>query len=190
MTLKEAIALRGGGTTAELNRVFGAFRYRSQNNGSIVLTSNVWSQRLVALKTDKKGDLPFFPITASTGKVNSQIWMHPIMAVAFKAAWTEIVKQGLADYLRTYDGLWVPRHQLWNPANPLSVHSWAGAIDLDARWNGYNVKPVINMAIVRILEEHGFVWGGRWSTPDGMHFQFTDPLPETFVPSWQDAKVR
>lgn len=190
MTLKEAIALRGGGTTAELNRIFGAFKYRSQRNGSIIITSSDWSKNVVALTTGKKGDLPFFPVTAGTGKVNSKIWMHRIMAVPFKAAWTEVVKQGLADTLRTYDGLWVPRHQLWNSSNPLSVHSWAGAFDVDSRWNGYGVKPVINVNFVRVFEEYGFTWGGRWSKPDGMHFQFTDPLPGTKVPSWQDAKVR
>jgi hypothetical protein len=190
MTLKEAIKLRGGGTTAELNRVFGAFTYRSQRNGSVIITSSGWSKNLVALTTGKKGDLPFFPVTAGTGKVNNQIWMHPIMAVAFKAAWTEIVRLGLADNLRTYDGLWVPRHQLWNPSNPLSVHSWAAAIDLNARWNGYGAKPTINMDVVRVFEEYGFTWGGRWTVPDGMHFQFTDPLLGTFVPAWQDAKVK
>lgn len=189
MTLREAIRLRGGSTTAELNRVFGAFTYRSQKNGSIIITSPTWSANVVALTTGKKGDLPFFPVTAGTGKVNTKIWMHRIAAVAFKAAWLEIVDQGLANKLRTYDGLWVPRHQLWDSSNPLSVHSWAGAIDFDARWNGYGVKPVIHMGIVHILEEHGFVWGGRWSNQDGMHFQFTDPIPGTKVPTWQDQKA-
>ena len=24
------------------------------------------------------------------------------------------------------------------------------------------------------MREHGFTWGGRWTVPDGMHFEFVD----------------
>jgi len=83
----------------------------------------------------------------------------------------------------------VGRHMLWDPSRPLSVHSWGAALDFDAHWNGYGSQGDINPAFVRIMEEHGFVWGGRWdpSHRDAMHFQWTKPLPNTVVPPWQDT---
>jgi hypothetical protein len=26
-----------------------------------------------------------------------------------------------------------------------------------------------------VMEAHGFLWGGRWTVPDGMHFEFVEP---------------
>jgi hypothetical protein len=196
MTLKNAITARGGGTTPELERVFGKFRYTNNPDGTIKIRDTAWvSKNIISLTTQagsKTPNLPAFPKTviARGAVVVPKIWIHRLAAEPFRLAWQEIVRRGLASRLRTFDGLWVPRHQLFNPSNPLSVHSWAGAIDFDARWNGYGVKPVIDREVVRILEEHGFVWGGRWDVPDGMHFQFTDVLPGTYRPHWQDAKGR
>lgn len=61
----------------------------------------------------------------------------------------------------------------------LSVHSWGAAIDLDP-WRNERGKPykkdagMIPMAVVDIFEEAGWTWGGRFSVPDAMHFQYAN----------------
>jgi len=53
-----------------------------------------------------------------------------------------------------------------------STHSWACAIDISPRLNGYGSHPDLPQEIVDIWKAEGAEWGGDWSTPDGMHFQF------------------
>lgn len=54
----------------------------------------------------------------------------------------------------------------------LSNHSWASAIDLDPARNGFgDATPAMDPAVVAIFAREGWVWGGKWSKPDGMHFQ-------------------
>jgi hypothetical protein len=59
-----------------------------------------------------------------------------------------------------------------NPSQ-LSTHSWGCAVDFDPARNGFgDTTPAMDMHVVHIFEKHGWVWGGRWAKPDGMHFQF------------------
>lgn len=67
----------------------------------------------------------------------------------------------------------------------LSRHSWAAAIDINPSTNPFGGKPTINPCIVEIFRAHGFAWGGSFSIPDGMHFEYTGapskPLPACAV---------
>jgi hypothetical protein len=59
----------------------------------------------------------------------------------------------------------------------LSTHAWGAAIDLDpvknARGKPYQAGAgMMPTAVVKIFEDEGWVWGGRFSTPDAMHFQY------------------
>ena len=60
----------------------------------------------------------------------------------------------------------------------LSRHSWAAAIDLNPSTNPFGGKPTINLCIVEIFRAHGFAWGGSFSIPDGMHFEYTGTPPK------------
>lgn len=70
-----------------------------------------------------------------------------------------------------------------------SAHGWGIAIDINTsvsdywRWNptkGSNAIPPyrnrIAPKIVAIFEKHGFIWGGRWSHFDTMHFEYRPEL--------------
>lgn len=78
-----------------------------------------------------------------------------------------------------------------------SMHSWGAAIDLNPAFSDYwrwgrSVEDVpayrnrIPPEIVAVFERHGFIWGGRWSHFDTMHFEYRPELldyhPETGVP--------
>jgi hypothetical protein len=55
----------------------------------------------------------------------------------------------------------------------LSTHAFGAAIDFDPSRNGLgNMTPHMPKEVVKVFEDHGWVWGGRWKKrPDGMHFQ-------------------
>ncbi len=68
--------------------------------------------------------------------------------------------------------------------NRLSVHSFGAAIDINVkysaywRWNRgkYHYQNKIPLAIVKIFEKHGFIWGGKWYHYDTMHFEYRPEL--------------
>lgn len=61
-------------------------------------------------------------------------------------------------------------------ASRLSVHSWGAAVDLDPDRNARGIRHgvrhgMVPLEVVGAFEAEGWVWGGRFRTPDCMHFQ-------------------
>lgn len=61
----------------------------------------------------------------------------------------------------------------------LSMHAYGCAVDLDPERNPLGKKydedaGMIPMAVVKIFEDEGWAWGGRWSRPDCQHFEAID----------------
>jgi hypothetical protein len=84
----------------------------------------------------------------------------------------------------------------WRPiagTKRLSPHSWGIAIDLNPRHGAYwrdrkktgpEVEAMRNnypKEIVEVFEKHGFIWGGKWSHFDLMHFEYRPEM----VKKWQ-----
>jgi D-alanyl-D-alanine carboxypeptidase-like protein len=67
-----------------------------------------------------------------------------------------------------------------------SMHSWGAAIDINAAYAEYWLWPraapanSLPVEIIEIFERHGFIWGGKWSHYDTMHFEYR---PELLDPS-------
>ena len=70
-----------------------------------------------------------------------------------------------------------------------SAHAYGAAIDINTkaadywRWSANPQAPVwknrIPVEIVRLFEQHGFIWGGYWYHFDTMHFEYRpELLPE------------
>jgi D-alanyl-D-alanine carboxypeptidase len=68
-----------------------------------------------------------------------------------------------------------------------SMHSWGAAIDINSAHADYWLWPraaavntgqgaQIPAEIVEIFERHGFIWGGKWSHYDTMHFEYRPEL--------------
>jgi D-alanyl-D-alanine carboxypeptidase len=56
----------------------------------------------------------------------------------------------------------------------LSMHSWGCAVDFDSARNAFgdNNPNFVNIPLVlKAFEAEGWTWGGKWSDPDGMHWQ-------------------
>ncbi len=96
---------------------------------------------------------------------------HRLVVPHIQAAFQTVVERGLADKIRTWDGCFNVRHM--RGAGQWSTHSWGIAFDLDAPWNRFGQRNfAMDEEVAACFEEAGFVWGGRWNRPDGMHFQY------------------
>jgi hypothetical protein len=82
-----------------------------------------------------------------------------------------------------------------------SMHSWGAAIDVSAAGADYWLwtRTVAISAgrgarlpteIVDIFERHGFIWGGKWSHYDTMHFEYRPELVSTSPAEIQSATAR
>lgn len=97
-----------------------------------------------------------------------------------------LIARGYVGELKTWDGCWnfrpirgyEKKYEALMAAGKeelaikyLSIHSWAGAVDVNAGENGLGKKPKLSKGFVKCWTDAGFEWGGNWSRPDGMHFQ-------------------
>jgi hypothetical protein len=69
-----------------------------------------------------------------------------------------------------------------------SMHAWGAAIDINTHYSDYwlwhrgaggDLPEYVNRIppeIVAVFERHGFIWGGRWSHFDTMHFEYRPEL--------------
>ena len=63
-----------------------------------------------------------------------------------------------------------------------SMHSWGAAIDINSAhaeywlWPHAALPPTLPAEIIDIFERHGFIWGGKWSHYDTMHFEYRPEL--------------
>lgn len=105
---------------------------------------------------------------------------HRVVAERATAALSEIADQGLGRLIDPdgYAGCWVARFIGGNRG--VSRHAWGAAIDINAPDNLFGTSGDMDRRIVEIMERHGFTWGGRWLTPDPMHFEY---LPAGFDPA-------
>jgi len=193
MTFNFAAAIAARPSDSELPFALGRFSYRDNpDQRGAVIPDPAWSGSHL-VEVDLTQFLGFPP--SPSGGRSVHLWMHKDVAPVFIASMQEAVRRGVLGKLHAYNGCYVPRHMGWTPGRPLSVHSWGAAIDFDASTNGYGVpfaRMQIDPGFVRCMEECGWTWGGRWtgSYADGMHFQWSDPLPGTAVQPWQDAMAR
>ncbi|HUG85086.1 MAG TPA: M15 family metallopeptidase [Euzebya sp.] len=145
---------------SEARNFFEPFDYLDHGDGMITIDPG-WVSRNIATTTQ-------MPILGP-----GRVTCHRQMLIQLYGAFSEIEAAGLAPLidLSQYGGCWVARHIDFNPAKPISMHGWGLAIDINVSTNGLGAQPTLDPRIVEIFDRWGFVWGGRWSRPDGMHFE-------------------
>lgn len=158
-------AAGGAAKTAPLtgraaSKLFGRFTYRVNGDGTITQDAR-WIRSYIA-----QGRVPILGV----------VRCHRMLFPQLTRALAEIESAGLARLIDVADfrrsgGCWVPRQMLWDATKPLSMHAWGLAVDINVARNQYGEKPGMDPRIVAIFERWGFRWGGRWETPDGMHFE-------------------
>lgn len=178
-------------TRKQIEREFGRFSYQELGNGRIKIEPKWVKENIVDV------NLPIL------GKVK----FHKKGAVQLKNVFKEIKMKGLENLIDKEDfkrngGTFVQRHKNWNKKRGISHHSWGIAIDVNVKDNPYGAKPKMDRRIVKIFEKNGFEWGGRWKTPDGMHFELVSLEPQKPVtqnirvdkkekiPSWAEKEIK
>jgi hypothetical protein len=86
-----------------------------------------------------------------------------------------------------YGGCFVPR--VIRGGSDLSHHTWGSAIDVNVSSNRLGQPPDQDHRLVRAFGDAGFVWGGRFLRPDGMHFEYGCPQRFPIRP-WVEVPVR
>lgn len=64
--------------------------------------------------------------------------------------------------------------RLMRGSSRLSMHSWGCAVDFDSARNAFgDTTPHFAHipAVLKAFSDEGWIWGGRWGKPDGMHWQ-------------------
>jgi hypothetical protein len=145
-------------TGSDARRAFQPFTYIDNGDGMIQIDPG-WVRRNIV-----SAQVPIF---------RGHVVCHRLIIHQLRGALQEIEDKGLAHLIdpTQYGGCWVPRHIDFNPAKPLSMHSWGLAIDFNVSTNQLGAVPKMDRRIVQIFESWGFVWGGHWRRPDGMHFE-------------------
>lgn len=97
---------------------------------------------------------------------------HERLFPALIAAMKELRRMGRSDVIRNFAGCYNARMVMRSPSNAISHHAWGAAVDINSLTNPYGQPPSQPTVLVRIMTRHGFTWGGRWTVPDGMHFEY------------------
>jgi peptidoglycan L-alanyl-D-glutamate endopeptidase CwlK len=81
-------------------------------------------------------------------------------------------KQQDDDYAK---GRTMPGKRVTNASGGQSYHNYGLGFDIAGlKTNGQDVTYELSYPTIgQIAQEHGFEWGGNWSTPDRPHFQRT-----------------
>jgi hypothetical protein len=163
IVLSEPQTQRAFLTGADSRKSFEPFSYLDLGDGTIQIDRDWVRRNIVSAR------VPIF---------RGQVVCHRLLIDQLRGALQEVADRGLAHLIDAseYGGCWVPRHIDWDPSKPLSMHSWGLAVDFNVATNGLGEKPTMDPRIVEIFESWGFVWGGRWSRPDGMHFELSTLL--------------
>ncbi len=153
-----------------VKRTFGEFAWRDRKRprGAVEILGDWERENIISLR-------PPVALADGRGRPVSRIRCHRLIAGPLQRALAELGRAGLSHLINTFDGCFVARHMCWDPRRPLSRHSWGIAVDLNARLFPYGSRERQDARLVRVFERQGFVWGGRWRTPDPMHFEMAEP---------------
>ncbi|HEV8089114.1 MAG TPA: M15 family metallopeptidase [Actinomycetota bacterium] len=102
------------------------------------------------------------------GQVTCNRRLFPMLIGAL----TDVERVGLGNELQVYSGCYAARTVARSPTAPPSQHAYGAAIDINAPENPYGAQPTMDPRIVKTFERWGFIWGGKFLTPDGMHFEY------------------
>lgn len=146
----------------ELKKMFGDFKYVELSRGAVDVDDTWERDNIVTLRR-----LP---------GIRPPVQLHRLIAPHFEATLHAAQLALLKPYPIQLIGGYVPRHQRNDPKLPLSTHSWGIAVDFNWDKNPMKRPLTTNMpdAFVKAFTDRGWVWGGKFSTPDPMHFQFCE----------------
>jgi hypothetical protein len=148
-------------SSVRLKQVLGEFEYRYGPGDSIEIEP-AWVAANIALQ-----EVP----------VIGRLRCHVAVFADLTAALSQVEAAGLAHLIDANDtlrigGCWVSRRIRGASGGAVSRHAWGLAIDVNPSTNRWGTTPTLDQRIVDIFRANGFAWGGTWTRPDGMHFEW------------------
>lgn len=144
-----------------LKELFGEFAARPDpNRRGYLLIDPSWEATHIATER-----VPLL------GRVTCNVALIPQLNGAMR----ELVARGLGDTIRSYSGCYARRFANRDPTQAISHHTWGIAIDVNVPENPYGAPPDQDPRLVAVMERWGFIWGGTFVRPDGMHFEYHRP---------------
>lgn len=175
-------------SVAQKNKLFGEFSYvpnpTTNNPEGITVTDDWAAKNLITVEIPQLKGIPGY-------HDNGKIKLHKAVAGQFQSFFASVESSGLLSQILTFGGSYNSRF-VRGSNSTLSPHAWGTAIDINAAWNGFGVKPAAEGAkgstlpFVSIASSVGLTWGGKFSKPDGMHFEAAAimdvPAPDLLPP--------
>jgi hypothetical protein len=108
------------------------------------------------------------------GDVTCNVALFP----QIRGAMSELRRLGLEGTITSYSGCYARRFTNRDPSQAISHHAWGIALDVNVPQNPFGQPPHQDPRLVQVMERWGFIWGGTFVRPDGMHFEYRRP-PES-----------
>ena len=140
-------------TGEAVNSAVGTYNYTATSGGRVIPAA-AWVREYI--RTEQ------VPILGA-------VTCNKVMFSQLSGALAQIQRAGLAKYIHSYNGCFVPRYIAGT--HQLSYHAFGLAIDIDAATNPRGTRGTMDPRIVSIFSQWGFEWGGTWNYTDPMHFQ-------------------
>lgn len=138
--------------------IFGEFKFTESEGGRI--------------KIDVQFERDNFRLYHFQGK---KWYLHKLVAPQFMGALAETYAHDLQDEMDFSNGggIFSPRHKYHNPKSALSKHCWAG-IAWDNNPEKFPMGSTVRQhpKLIEIWCKHGYYYGGDFSRPDPMHFEW------------------
>lgn len=109
------------------------------------------------------------PVELQVGWIPGKIYINKDMIAPLTQAFRNLIDREYIGELKSWDGCFNIRAMRGQVI--MSLHSWAIAVDVNAKDNQMGKKPTLSPEFVKCFTDSGFDWGGDWHSPDGMHFQ-------------------
>ncbi|MEX2421673.1 MAG: M15 family metallopeptidase [Actinomycetota bacterium] len=107
-----------------------------------------------------------------------RVTCHTALFPQIRGVVRELIAADLRDTITSYSGCYAPRHLLGDPDAGISHHAWAIALDINVPQNFFGDSPNQDPRLVEVFEDWGFLWGGTFILPDGMHFEYRREPPQ------------
>jgi hypothetical protein len=148
----------------QIKLLFGEFAAKPDpSRPGYLLIDPVWERSHIATE--------WVPIL---GRITCNVALFP----QIRGVMRELIAHGLADTVHSYSGCFARRYSNRDPSQAISHHTWGIAVDLNVPENPYGAPPDQDPRLVRAFERWGFIWGGAFVLPDGMHFEYRRPPAE------------
>jgi len=143
-----------------------------------MITSKLAEQYFGNPKGDAvKGHLKLFTIPADITEkipcIPKRIYCNKLLYPKFIEALGLVIFIGIEDQIKTFDGCYNVR-PIRGYTDIWSLHSWAIAIDINAKTNPMGVKGDMTEELGSCFTSCGFDWGRSFRRKDSQHFQLAE----------------